>query len=172
MSTEPHDIVLDYHLGSGTTASVAHKMNRQYIGIEQLNYGQSDPTVRLQNVIEGDQSGISKSVGWAGGGSFVFAHLKNDINVFIEQVENANDKKELEELLSKILSSNFLSHRVNPKKFEKSEFDKFSLAEQKRLLIELVDKNKLYVNYHDIDDASYKIDATTKKLNHWLQRRG
>jgi adenine-specific DNA-methyltransferase len=56
LTTSENDIVLDYHLGSGTTAAVAHKMNRQYIGIEQLNYGENDSVVRLQNVIKGEHN--------------------------------------------------------------------------------------------------------------------
>jgi hypothetical protein len=64
LSTKEGDIVLDFFLGSGTTAAVAHKMNRQYIGIEQLDYGENDPKQRLQNVIGGDNTGISKKVGW------------------------------------------------------------------------------------------------------------
>ena len=47
IATKPGDLVLDYHLGSGTTAAVAHKMGRQYIGIEQLNYGKNDNVIRL-----------------------------------------------------------------------------------------------------------------------------
>ncbi|HVG42425.1 MAG TPA: site-specific DNA-methyltransferase, partial [Chitinophagaceae bacterium] len=62
MTTKEGDLVLDYHLGSGTTAAVAHKLNRRYIGIEQLDYGENDSTVRLQNVIRGDATGISKTV--------------------------------------------------------------------------------------------------------------
>jgi adenine-specific DNA-methyltransferase len=58
LSTDKGDIVLDYHLGSGTTCAVSHKMNRQYIGIEQLDYGKNDSTKRLENVINGDQSGL------------------------------------------------------------------------------------------------------------------
>ena len=60
MTTEVNDLVLDFHLGSGTTCAVAHKMGRHYIGIEQLNYGENDSAVRLNNVIKGDNSGISK----------------------------------------------------------------------------------------------------------------
>ena len=59
--TNPNEIVLDYHLGSGTTAATAHKMGRQYIGVEQLNYGKNDSVVRLQNVINGDTTGISQN---------------------------------------------------------------------------------------------------------------
>ncbi|NMP94190.1 DNA methyltransferase, partial [Salmonella enterica] len=69
-STEKGDIVLDYHLGSGTTAATAHKMNRQYIGIEQMDYIETIAVERLKKVIDGEQGGISKDVDWQGGGSF------------------------------------------------------------------------------------------------------
>lgn len=164
-STEENDIVLDYHLGSGTTAAVAHKMGRQYIGIEQLNYGDNDATVRLQNVINGDQTGISKSVDWQGGGSFVYAHIQNDANKFRERVQKAK-AGDLEELFEEVKQSSFLSYRVEPKKMQFEQFAKLSLAEQKRLLLELVDSNTLYVNYSDIDDATHKVDVATKKHNH------
>ncbi|MDD2984095.1 MAG: site-specific DNA-methyltransferase [Crocinitomicaceae bacterium] len=76
--SQKNDIVLDYHLGSGTTAAVAHKMNRQYIGVEQLDYGKNDSVIRLENVINGDKTGISKDeeINWQGGGSLgVFNEL-------------------------------------------------------------------------------------------------
>jgi adenine-specific DNA-methyltransferase len=76
ITTNEGDIVLDYHLGSGTTAAVAHKMNRRYIGIEQMGYIETIAVERLKKVIEGEQGGISKAVGWNGGGSFVYAELK------------------------------------------------------------------------------------------------
>jgi adenine-specific DNA-methyltransferase len=75
MVSEPHDIILDYHLGSGTTAAVAHKCNRQYIGVEQLDYGNNDSVQRLRNVINGDQTGISKAVNWQGGCGYRFYEL-------------------------------------------------------------------------------------------------
>ena len=59
MITEGNDIVLDYHLGSGTTAAVAHKMKRQYLGVKQLDYGNNDSVIRLNNVIRGDDTGVS-----------------------------------------------------------------------------------------------------------------
>src|SRR5690606_16016443 len=73
--TKENDIVLDYQLGSGTTASTAHKMNRQYIGIEQMDYIETVAVERLKKVIDGEQGGISKSVNWQGGGSFVYLEL-------------------------------------------------------------------------------------------------
>lgn len=74
--TKENDIVLDYHLGSGTTCAVAHKMNRRYIGIEQMDYIETIAVERMKKVIGGEQGGISKSVNWKGGGSFVYAELK------------------------------------------------------------------------------------------------
>ena len=71
ISTEERDLVLDFHLGSGTTAAVAHKMNRQYIGIEQMEYIESVTVERMKKVITGEQGGISKDVNWQGGGEFV-----------------------------------------------------------------------------------------------------
>lgn len=68
LTSNENDIILDYHLGSGTTAAVTLN-KRQCIGIEQLDYAENDSVIRLQNVINGDQSGISKSVNWQGGGS-------------------------------------------------------------------------------------------------------
>ena len=70
--TDENDIVLDFHLGSGTTAAVAHKMNRQYIGIEQMDYIETISVERLKKVIIGEQSGISKDTNWSGGGEVLF----------------------------------------------------------------------------------------------------
>ena len=76
MSTNPNDIVLDYHLGSGTTCAVAHKMGRRWIGIEQMDYIEDITKTRLQKVLDGEQGGISKAVDWQGGGSFCYFELK------------------------------------------------------------------------------------------------
>lgn len=75
LSTEMNDIVLDSFLGSGTTAAVAHKMGRKYIGIEMGEHALTHCLPRLKKVIEGEQGGISKSVGWPGGGGFRFCTL-------------------------------------------------------------------------------------------------
>lgn len=76
MSTKPGDIVLDSFLGSGTTAAVAHKMKRRWIGIELGDHCYSLCLPRLMNVVDGnDQSGISKSVNWTGGGGFRYFEL-------------------------------------------------------------------------------------------------
>lgn len=168
--TDEGDLIVDYHLGTGTTASVAHKMGRQYIGVEQLYYGDNDPVNRLKNVINGDQSGISKSVDWQGGGSFVYANIMNNANKFRKRVESAKDDKEYLALLEEATSSSFLSYRVDPTKLNENEFRKLSSADKRRLLLELIDNNTLYVNYEDINDPSFKVSDTDKKFNKELYK--
>lgn len=75
MTTKPGDIVLDSFLGSGTTAAVAHKMSRRYIGVELGEQAYSFCKVRLDRVIDGDESGISEKVKWHGGGGYQFYEL-------------------------------------------------------------------------------------------------
>ncbi len=75
LATNESDLVLDSFLGSGTTAAVAHKMNRRYIGIEMGEHAKTHCALRLQKVIDGEQGGISKDVAWASGGGFRFYNL-------------------------------------------------------------------------------------------------
>ncbi len=79
IATNPGDLVLDSFLGSGTTAAVAHKMNRRYIGIELGDHAQTHCAVRLKKVIDGEQGGISEAVNWKGGGGFRFYKLGAEV---------------------------------------------------------------------------------------------
>lgn len=166
MCTEPGDIVLDFFLGSGTTAAVSHKMGRQYIGIEQMAYGDDDSISRLRNIVNGDPSGVSNACGWKGGGSFVYCNIKNDANKFREKVQAADDKK-MDDLLKEVLNSSFLSYRIDSKNhnIKLGDFHKLSLADKKHVLLDLIDNNTLYLNYSEIDDATYKISDEDKKHN-------
>ena len=166
VSSQEGDIVLDFFLGSGTTAAVAHKMNRQYIGIEQMDYIETVSVERLKKVIAGEQGGISKDVNWTGGGSFLYAELKNDAQDFKNSILEATTTEELLELFELAKKSSFLSYRIDPKKLKTNEFSQLSLAEQKQVLSELIDNNNLYVNYADMDDSDYGISDQDKKLNH------
>ena len=89
IATNPGDLVLDSFLGSGTTAAVAHKMGRRYIGVEMGEHAVTHCVPRLQKVIDGEQGGISKSVGWQGGGGFRFYRLGP--TVFDEQGQIRQD---------------------------------------------------------------------------------
>jgi adenine-specific DNA-methyltransferase len=75
IATNPGDLVLDSFLGSGTTAAVAHKMRRRYIGIEMGEHAVTHCQPRLKKVIAGEPGGISENVGWKGGGGFRFYRL-------------------------------------------------------------------------------------------------
>ena len=79
IATNPSEIILDSFLGSGTTAAVAHKMNRRYIGIEMGDHAQTHCQPRLKKVVEGEQGGISKAVNWQGGGGFHYFRLGETI---------------------------------------------------------------------------------------------
>ena len=165
LSTSDSDIILDYHLGSGTTAAVAHKMNRQYIGIEQLDYGENDSVVRLQNVINGDQTGISKSVNWQGGGSFVYLELAKKNETALEQISACKSLEELTELFDELCSKYFLHYNVRVKEFRKEieseRFKQLNLKQQKEMFSRMLDLNQLYVNTddrHDINTGLTKDD--------------
>ena len=86
LATNEGDIVLDNFLGSGTTAAVAHKMKRQYIGVEQMDYIETVTVERLKKVIAGEQGGISKAVNWQGGGSFIYCELAKLNQNFVEEI--------------------------------------------------------------------------------------
>lgn len=167
LSTDENDLVLDFFLGSGTTAAVAHKMNRQYIGIEQLDYGDTDPTVRLDNVINGDSTGISDAVGWEGGGDFVYAELMELNSQFLEKIEDADSQEEVKEIWEEMNDEAFLSYKVDIDKVDEnsSEFEDLDLEDQKQFLRETLDKNQLYVNLSEIDDSQYGVSEKVKELN-------
>ncbi|WP_185206155.1 site-specific DNA-methyltransferase [Chryseobacterium sp. C3] len=162
--TQEKDIVLDYHLGSGTTTSTAHKMNRQYIGIEQMDYIETVAKERLKKVIEGEQGGISKSVNWQGGGSFIYLELKKYNQIFIEKIEAAEDTAELLQIWEEMKSRSFLNYNVDLKKQEQhiDDFKALSLKEQKQHLCELLDKNQLYVNLSSLNDENFKCTEEEK----------
>ncbi|MBP9004689.1 MAG: site-specific DNA-methyltransferase [Candidatus Marinimicrobia bacterium] len=172
LATKANDIVLDYFIGSGTTAAVAHKMGRQYIGIEQMDYIEAIPVERLKKVIAGEQGGISKSVNWQGGGDFVYCELMKYNEAFMERIQAARSSEELVQIWREMAEDSFLNWYVNPampeeavRDFEAIGREENGLEKQKHLLAELLDKNQLYVNLTEIDDAQFKVSAEDKALN-------
>jgi adenine-specific DNA-methyltransferase len=75
IATDPDDLVLDCYLGSGTTAAVAHKMGRRWFGVESGDHAVSHCAARLEQVVAGDPGGVSRDLGWEGGGGFRFERL-------------------------------------------------------------------------------------------------
>lgn len=168
--TVEKDIVIDFFLGSGTTAAVAHKMNRRYIGIDQMDYIEDTACNRLTKVIEGEQGGISKSVNWQGGGSFVYCELAKANQQFADDIEHASSSEELVTIWEQMQETGFLSWKVNPKEINANagEFTTLAIEDQKRFLIECLDKNLLYVPYSEIDNAEFGISENDKKINNQL----
>ncbi|MFP6132078.1 DNA methyltransferase [Helicobacter pylori] len=165
ISTKENDLVLDFFAGSGTTCAVAHKMKRRYIGIEQMDYIETITKERLKKVIEGEQGGISKKCGFKGGGSFVYAELK-EVNLEIKkQILNANSASECLKIFND-LSERFLK-RTDGKMDEihSEEFQNLDLNEQKRIYCTSLDSNEDYLNLGDIDEDAWGIDKITKKYN-------
>ena len=165
--TVEKDIVIDFFLGSGTTAAVAHKMNRRYIGIDQMDYIEDTACNRLTKVIEGEQGGISKSVNWQGGGSFVYCELAKANQQFADDIEHASSSEELTTIWEQMQETGFLSWKVNPKEIDANadDFTTLAIEDQKRFLIECLDKNMLYVPYSEIDNAEFGISENDKKIN-------
>ena len=163
-SLKKGDVVLDFFAGSGTTCAVAHKLERKYIGIEQMDYVDSIILHRLKRVIESEQGGISQAVNWQGGGSFVYCELAKLNQNYVDAIEKATTDEELTKLYGDILETGFISYKVNPKDIASNsdEFIKLSIDDKKRLLMELLDKNQLYVNYCDIDDETFGISEEDK----------
>jgi len=109
------DIILDFFIGSGTTAAVANKRNRKFIGIEQMDYINELPIKRMQNTIKGERSGVSKEFNWQGGGSFVYCELSKLNQNFIDKINSAKTIKELKKIWEEMQKSGFLSYKINPK---------------------------------------------------------
>ncbi|GAB1417494.1 hypothetical protein MASR2M12_02590 [Bacteroidales bacterium] len=195
-STEERDIILDFFLGSGTTAAVAHKMNRQYIGIDQMDYIEDVAVERLKKVIgkmkasvqkkepamseflfvseeqveyqslKFDEGGISKSVNWQGGGSFVYLEFKKYNQTFIDQIEAAKDTEALLQIWEQMKVKSFLNYNVDIKKQDEhlEEFKALSLAKQKQHLCEILDKNQLYVNLSSLNDKDFECSEEEKRV--------
>jgi adenine-specific DNA-methyltransferase len=118
MASDPGDIVLDSFLGSGTTAATAHKLGRRYIGVELGDHCYSLCFPRLKSVVDGDQTGISPTIGWHGGGGFKFYELAptlivKDENGF-EIISEQYDPTMLAAAVSKLCGYRFAPREGNP----------------------------------------------------------
>ena len=157
---------MDFFLGSGTTAAVSHKMGRQYIGVEQLDYGENDCVVRLKNVIKGEQSGASKGIGWQGGGSFVYCELAKANQQYIDEIKLAGSKDALNDIWNRMQATGYLNYKINISVVNENatDFNALSIDDQKRFLIECLDKNMLYIPLSDMDSNEYSLSDKDKRL--------
>lgn len=165
MVSDEGDIVLDFFLGSGTTAAVAHKMGRRYIGVEQMDYIEDIAVARLRKVIEGEQGGISKSVEWQGGGDFVYLELAEANQSYIERIEATTDRKELLEIWQEMRDRAFLSYKISPRQLEEvNSLDELSTEGMQKFLTEVLDKNLLYIPLSEVDSKEYALTEADRSI--------
>ena len=151
LATQPGDLVVDFFLGSGTTAAVAHKMGRRYIGVEQMPYVEEVVCRRLEKVIAGEGGGISAALGWTGGGSFIYCRLAQRNARFAEKIAVCTEEAALYTLAGDIFRSGYINCRADVQPAD-LEDPSLPFEEKKQILLELLDKNQLYVSLPDLDD--------------------
>ncbi len=160
--TGSKDIVLDFFAGSGTTAQAVLELNeedggnRQFILCEQLDYVDTVTVPRVKTVIQK-----------LGGGDFIYLELMKWNKNFVVRIQKAKTTEELKKLWETMKEKAFLSYKIDVKSVDDNAKDltDLSLEDQKRFLLECLDKNHLYVNYSEIDDEEYEISKEDKKLN-------
>lgn len=161
------DIILDFFAGSGTAGAVAMKMHRQFILCEQMDYVEKVTLERLKKVMAGEQGGISEAVGWKGGGDFVYCELMRYNERFMDEIEKAKDTKTLLKIWEEMKAKSFFNYSIDLKAFEENlaEFKTLPLKKQKSVLAHTLNKNQLYVNVSEIDDAEFKVAKEDKEMN-------
>ena len=174
LATKPGDLVLDFFLGSGTTAAVAHKMGRRYIGVEQMDYISSVTIPRLQKVIEGEQGGVSQAQEWKGGGSFVYFELAEQGEQLMSELQDATTADEVQSVLDRATERGLLRPSVLPDELaaSASEFAELSFDDQKMTVAELVDKNRLYVNASEVEDADFGLSEADVAFTKSFYQKG
>ena len=165
LMTVDNDIVLDFFAGSGTTGHAVLELNkqdggsRQFILVEQLEEHISVCKERLEKVI--NQEGILS-------GNFISCELKEHNQIYMDKIQAAQSTEELVALWQDIAQNSFLNWYVNAETPEDA-VDDFNAIEdleaQKHLLVELLDKNQLYVNLSEIDDVDFAVSAEDKAFN-------
>ncbi len=159
-------IILDFFAGSGTTAHAVLELNkdggnRKFIICEQMHYVETVTRERVRKVIEQKN-----------GHDFIYCELMQYNQVYMEKIQVAQSTEELVSLWEEIAENSFLNWYVNPEVPEDAVDDFIAIGQtenglhkQKQLLMELLDKNQLYVNLSEIEDADFGISEEDKRLN-------
>ena len=161
------DIVLDYHAGSGTTAHAVLNLNkeegsaRQFILCEQMDYAQSLTVNRVRKIVQ--QNGTD---------TFIYCELMKYNEAYVDRIQSVHSSEELLQIWREISKHSFLNWYVNPQMPEEAVNafidigkEKGGIEKQKHLLMQLLDKNQLYVNLSEIGDAQFKVSEEQKRLN-------
>ena len=132
-------------------------MGRRWIAVEQMDYINGLTDTRLKKVIEGEQGGISKAVEWQGGGSFVYAELAASNSAFADRIEVAPDMAALQNIYADIHATGYLRYELDLSAFGTDDFAALPLDDAKRVLMDCLDANHLYVNLGSLGDADFDI---------------
>lgn len=153
-------IIVDYHAGSGTTAHAVLELNkidggnRQFILCEQMNYIETITAKRIQQVIKNENANVS----------FKYIEIKKYNQTFIDKIEDAKTSDNLLEIWQEMKEKSFLNYNIDIQKQEEhiEEFKSLSIEEQKSVLLEILDKNQLYVNLSSLEDSQFKCTKEEK----------
>lgn len=169
IATDADSIILDFFGGSGTTAQAVLDLNkkdngnRKFILVEQMDYINTVSVPRIEAVIKKNNEG-----------SFVYCELAKLNQKYVDEIESADNDETLVSILDEIIKTGFISYKVNPADIDTSadDFKALSLNDKKRLLMELIDKNQLYINYCDIDDETFGISDEDKTFTRSFYEEG
>ncbi len=148
-SSNEGDIVMDFFAGAGTTGYVANNLNRQFILVEQLENTQKILKKRFGDI------------------PYVYCELLRYNQEAIDKIQDAKTTDQLVGIWNEMCDRFFLNYDVDIKKFNQhlADFKQLKIKEQKRKLVELLDKNQLYVNLTEIDDSQFNVSEEVKELN-------
>lgn len=157
------DICLDFFSGSATTAQSVIDLNsedngnRKFILIEQMDY---IDTLTKERIVKSLGKNDSNS-------SFTYMELRKNNQLYIDTITECTTSEQLIEIKNELKDSNFIRYEVKDENLfdDNNQFDILSVDEQKEILIKILDKNHLYVNYSEIDDSQYDISDEDKKFN-------
>jgi adenine-specific DNA-methyltransferase len=161
--SDTNDIVLDFFAGSGTTGHAVLALNKEdegnrtFVLVEQMDYVEKVTSKRIQKVIQNE--GIDNN--------FIYCELKEMNEEFIQKIKKASDTTEPLKIWKDMKEHAFLSYNIDPNDVDENAegFKDLSLEDQKKFLIECLDKNNLYVNYSEIEDKQYNLGEEDIELN-------
>ena len=170
VKTDKDALILDFFGGSGTTGHAVMEINkidngnRHFILVEQMDYVETDTLMRNLNI----QKRIAPDT------SIVYVQLAKLNQKFVDEIEVASNAAAIIDIYERMLKSGFISYKVNPKDIDMDgeDFSALSMDDKKRFLMEILDKNLLYVNYCDIDDVEFNISDKDKTFTRSFYREG
>lgn len=165
VTTDEGDLVMDCFSGSGTTAAVAHKMNRHYIAVEQIDNQLKLSEQRLINIINGqDKGGITKEVGWKQGGGFIYTELANKRTKLIDQVNVANSVDDVWKLIRNLKANDYQLNIQLSNLYQNNEL--VDLAAVKQAVVDILEPTQLYVQAANVNDPDEEIAPVDRQFTH------